>query len=135
MCAVQIRILHSLTLVEIKYFTRPLGIQFQQNKQLATRVSPFPIQSLLYVPLPHKMCRFQVGEDDLLTGEDFSRSIGNGIGRVDTTIQTQIAILEQRIARVEAQMEGVKDSLFRLQMSVCILGIILWVTLAFVILK
>ncbi|KAM7518661.1 hypothetical protein LguiB_017623 [Lonicera macranthoides] len=58
------------------------------------------------VPLPHKMCRFQVGEDDLLTGEDFSRSIGNGIGRVDTTIQTQIAILEQRIARVEAQMEG-----------------------------
>lgn len=81
------------------------------------------------------MCRFQVGEDDLLTGEDFSRSIGNGIGREDTRIQTQIAILEQRIARVEAQMEGVKDSLFRLQMSVCILGIILWVTLAFVILK
>lgn len=81
------------------------------------------------------MCRFQIGEDDSLTSEDFSRSIGNGIERVDTRIQTQIAILEQRIARVEAQMESVKDSLFRLQMSVCILGVILWVTLAFVILK
>ena len=77
---------------------------------------------LLLVPLPHKMCRFQIGEDDSLTGEDFSRSIGNGIERVDTRIQTQIAILEQRIARVEAQMESIKDSLFHLQMSVYIRG-------------